>query len=168
MNAHSPIKLTDRQEQFCQQIAGGSSYTKAYRTVYGASQRQAESNGSRMMRSDRVQARIAQIRADNAATQRVTLPFLTAGLRRAGDLAERTGQASAMSQSYMGIAKLHGFLIDRQQVDLLVRKPSAEPSSPDEMDETEWLSRHGLNTIEHNPEGSSPEEIEKGIDKGGA
>jgi hypothetical protein len=42
----------------------------------------------------------------------------------------------------MGVAKLHGLLVDRQQVDLLVRRPSASPEAPDEMSEADWLAHH--------------------------
>lgn len=154
MNAHNlpsmPIRLTDRQEQFCQYILGGKAYSEAYRLAYGAGQRASESNGSRMMRNDRVTARIAQLRADADAAGRVSLPFLTGLLRRAYDVGERTNQSSAMAQAAMGMAKLHGFLIDKTQSELIIRRPSMEPSSPDEMTEEQWINQHAL-TLDHSP-----------------
>lgn len=142
MNVHLPIILTDRQEQFCQQILIGKSGAEAYRIAYGASQKASESNGSRLMASDRVQARIDQLRAFESAARRVSLPFLTGALYRVAGLAEGSGQHSAAVQALMGVAKLHGLLVDRQQVDLLVRRPSASPEAPDEMSEADWLAHH--------------------------
>lgn len=140
----APIILSDRQEQFCQQILSGKSKAEAYRIAYGAGQKVSEANGPRLMGSARVIARIAQLREDEAAAQRVSLPFLTRGLYRIAGKAEGSGQHAAAAQCYMGIAKLHGFLIDRQQVDLIVRKPSSSPTSPDEMSEEQWLAAHSI------------------------
>lgn len=131
--------------------------------AYGASPRVADANGSRMIAGAKVKARIAQIRAFDAAARRVTLPFLTAGLLRAAGLAEATAQPAALAQAYMGIAKLHGFLVDKQQIDVLVRRPSAEPSSPDEMSEEEWLAKHGIGQVVHSIEHDSTEQVEPSI-----
>ena len=166
MNAYAPIILGDRQEQFCQQFLAGKSQTEAYKIAYSAGQKVAEANASRLLRNARVVARIDQLRAQASAAQRVSLPFLSGLLIRAYEISERTNQGSAAAQAAMGLAKLHGFLIDRQQTELLIRKPSAEPLSPDEMSETEWLSQHGLNTIEHNPEPQGSKVLERGIEKG--
>jgi hypothetical protein len=51
------------------------------------------------------------------------------------------------------VAKLHGLLIDRQQTDVLIRKPSASPESPDDMAADEWLSQYAVtNQIAKEPE----------------
>jgi phage terminase small subunit len=144
MNAHTPIILGDRQEQFCQQILEGKSATEAYVIAYGVSRKSAEASGPRLSGNVRVQARIAQLRAFEAAARRVSLPFLTGALYRIADKAEGSGQHSAAVQAMMGVAKLHGLLIDRVQADLMVRRPSASPESPDEMSEEQWLALHGI------------------------
>jgi len=164
MNAHStptlPIRLTDRQEQFCQQILSGKSQAEAYRIAYGAGQKASEANGSRLIASDRVKARIEQLRQFEAAAQRVSLPFLTAGLYRIAGKAEEAGQHSAAVQAMLGVAKLHGFLIDRTQSELIVRAPSASPTSPDEMTEAQWLAAHSIAQATHSIEGElSPDSI---------
>jgi len=171
MNMHSPtipIKLTDRQEQFCQQILGAKSAAEAYRIAYGVGQKVSEAAGPRLLGSVRVKARIAQLREFESASQRVTLPFLTAGLYRAARLAEATSQPSAMAQALLGVAKLHGFLVDRQQLDVLVRRPSPSPESPDEMSEEQWLAAHSIpqvtTTIDLEPEGSEPSEYSISIE----
>jgi hypothetical protein len=148
MNVHAPIKLGDRQEQFCQQILSGKSYAEAYRIAYGASQSASEANGPRLIRSDRVQARIAQLRADWAAAERVTIPFLTRELFATAAEARAALQHGAAVSAYTTIGKMHGLLTDKLQVDVAIRKPSALPDSPDDMTETAWLESAGL-VIEH-------------------
>ena len=59
------------------------------------------------------------------------------------NLAILTKQASAAAQSVMGLAKLHGMIIDKTQVDALVRKPSPDPSAESEMSEDDWLAQYG-------------------------
>ncbi len=77
-------------------------------------------------------------------------------LLKAYDLGMAEKQASAASQAAMGIAKLHGYLIEKHQVDAIVRRPSALPDGPDEMSEADWLEQFGgAALIEHDPgEGS--------------
>jgi hypothetical protein len=140
MNGPAPIVLPDRQEQFCLAILGGDGPTEAYRKAYGRAPSVCSANGSRLLANARVKARIAQLRAFEAAARKIDLPFLTAGLLKAYDLGLATRQASAAAQAMMGVAKLHGFVIDRAQVDAVIRKPSLDPLSPDEMDESKWLS----------------------------
>ena len=138
------IRLPDRQERFCVLIVQGLSQTDAYLKAYNStSNAVAAVNSSRMIRRAKIKDRIAQLREEIDAAQRVSLPFLTRGLLRAAGLAEGSGNPAAMAQAYLGVAKLHGFLIDRQQVDLMVRRPSPSPESPDEMTEEAWLAAHG-------------------------
>lgn len=94
-----------------------------------------------------MQARLAQLQAERAAALKISVPFLTAELLAVARESRALGQGSAAAQAYMGIAKMHGFLVDRHQVDAFVRRPSASPESPDEMSEVEWMKTHGLITV---------------------
>jgi hypothetical protein len=85
--------------------------------------------------------------ADNAAAQSISVQSVTRMLVKTYDLAMAEKQASAAAQAALGVAKLHGLLIDRVQADLLIRKPSASPDGPDEMDADEWLSSYAGPTI---------------------
>ena len=62
--------------------------------------------------------------------------------------ARALGQGSAALQGYQLVAKLHGLLIDRQQTDVLIRKPSASPESPDDMDADAWLSQYASGVVQ--------------------
>ncbi len=163
MNAHAPIKLGDRQEQFCLLIVEGKSANQAYLAAYdGVKKTSAEACASRLLANAKVKARIEQIRADNAANSRVSVPFLTGLLMDAYRLGMSTKQSSAASQAVLGIAKLHGLLIDKQQVDMVIRKPSASPESPDDMSEAQWLGEFVQTPmIEHE---ASPSEASPTID----
>jgi hypothetical protein len=60
----------------------------------------------------------------------------------------------------MGVAKLHGLIVDRVQADVLVRKPANNPDSPDEMTAEAWLSDFGVTVIEHNSTATIPAQPE--------
>lgn len=153
MTAHSapplwkPIVLTDRQEQFCQQILIGKPATIAAQIAYGHSYGVAAVTGSRLLKSVKVTARIEQLRAHEAAAAKISVPFLTRELIATAQEARALAQQSAATAAYGLIAKLHGLIVDKVAIDAVVRKPSSEPASPDEMTESDWLRKHGL-TIE--------------------
>ena len=154
MNAHAPIVLGHKQEKFCQAVVRGLSATAAYREAYGVPQSQAESNGPRLMGNDRVKSRIAQIQHGEAAARKITLPYLTGLFFNAYELGMKLGQVSAASQSLANVAKMHGFMVDKTTVDLVLRRPSASPESPDEMLEDTWLAKYGQ-VIEHTAQSPS-------------
>jgi hypothetical protein len=54
------------------------------------------------------------------------------------------GQGSAAVAAMMGVAKLQGLLIDKVDLNAVVRKPSESPESPAEMSEAEWASAFGV------------------------
>ena len=150
-----PIILTERQEQFAQQILIGKAASTAYQIAYGVGIKAAEANGSRLIRSHKVAARIEQLRADHAAAVKITVPYLTRELIATAKEARAVAQYAAASGAYGLVAKMHGLLVDKVAVEHTVRKPSAEPLSPDEMSETDWLGKHGL-TIEGSVSDSLP------------
>lgn len=107
----------------------------------------AEAAASRSLRGVKVQARIAELRAERDAAARISVPFLTGELLRDAGLARKLGQLSAAVGALQLIAKMHGFLIDRHQAELIVRAPSASPETPDEMTEAQWLARHAAQPL---------------------
>jgi hypothetical protein len=140
----APIKLNARQEQFASEVANGVPASVAYAKVYAHDAHNCERQSVRLSKIVRVRERIFQLRTYNQAAARVTLPFLTRKLYEIADLAIGCEQYNAAQSAIMGVAKLHGFLVDRAQVELVLRKPAATPESPDEMDEASWLRDFGL------------------------
>ena len=68
---------------------------------------------------------------------------LTKMLLKTYDLAVSTKQASAAAQAVMGMGELHGLIVDRAQLEAVIRKPSESPDAPDTMSEDEWAETYG-------------------------
>ena len=118
----------------------------AYAMVYGQqlSKATCEANAARLLGSAKAKARRAELIAAKAAAMPISVEYLTReALATAGE-ARALGQGSAALQGYQLVAKLHGLLVDRVQADVLVRKPSASPDSPDDMAADEWLSQYAV------------------------
>jgi len=108
-------KLTAKQERFCEEYAVDSNGAQACIRA-GFSPRAAKEQASRLLTKDNVRVHIAELQAKHRARLDVTVESLTAELEEARTLAIANGQASAAVQATMGIAKLHGLLIDRAEV----------------------------------------------------
>ena len=108
-------KLNAKQERFCEEYAVDSNGAQACMRA-GYSPRAAKEQASRLLTKDNVRDRIAELQARHRARLDVTVASLTEELEEARTLAIANGQASAAVQATMGIAKLHGLLIDRAEV----------------------------------------------------
>ena len=62
-----------------------------------------------------VRRAIQDMQAELRERTKVTVASITGNLRAAYDLAAKNGHAGAMVQAEMGIAKLHGMLVDRTE-----------------------------------------------------
>jgi phage terminase small subunit len=157
-------KLKPAQELFLFLIVDqGFSATKAYTTAFPKSQlRSAEASASRLLRNAKVQTRkkemeVAKSLVVRAAT-RVTAGFITEKLQRVYDAAMESKQLAAASAAMMGIAKLHGLLVEKHQVDAIIRRPSLNSSGPDVLTELQWLQEFGP-IVEHTPELQDQSEV---------
>jgi hypothetical protein len=63
-----------------------------------------------------VKARCREIQEENSYAAQVTVGYISRELRRVYHLAVAEKQAAGATQALMGLAKLHGFLWDRQQI----------------------------------------------------
>jgi hypothetical protein len=146
-------KLKPRQEQFLWLVLEGVPQQRAYAEVYGQhlSENSCAASASKMLTVPKVIQRRNEIIAAKAARQPMTAEFLTRELVAVAGESRALGQGSAAVAAFMGIAKIQGLIIDRVQSDVLVRKPSATPESPDDMSPEEWLGEYTL-TIDHEPQ----------------
>jgi len=154
-------QLPVRHEQFLWLVVDGMVATHAYAKVYGEDKSRAvcEAAASRLLSSDKVKRRKAEIIAARHAAQPASIEFLTRELVAISGESRALGQGSAAVQAMMGVAKLHGLLVDRVQSDVLIRKPSASPTSPDELSAEQWLSEYAVTSqITKEPE-PEPAEI---------
>ena len=89
-----------------------------------------------------VQARITELHEQRAAISHVTLESLTAELLATADEARALEQPGAAVSAYTTIAKMHGMLIDKQQIDLtVISKPMASPTHEIDLSPEEWSRR---------------------------
>jgi len=150
-------RVNAKQEQFLWLLVDGQPQERAYAMVYGPakSREVCAANASRMLTNANVQARKAEIIAQRHAARPISVERLSADLLAIASESRALGQGSAAVAAVMGAAKLNGLIVDKVQQDVLVRKPSASPESPDEMSAEQWLGMVSGSlptplTIEHN------------------
>jgi DNA-directed RNA polymerase subunit RPC12/RpoP len=161
-------RIPVKQEQFLLLILEGMPGSHAYAEVYGQDKSKAvcEACASRLLSKAKVQARKAELMAARAARQPMTAAFLSGEALAVAHESRALGQGSAAVAAYQLVAKLNGLIVDKVQQDVLVRKPSASPESPDEMTAEEWMGMVSGSlqttdktlTIEHNQNEHGSEE----------
>ena len=105
-----------RHELFAQELAKGNTQAGAYRLAgYADTNRAGHKNASRMMTNDDIQARVAALQDVSAVAAGVTIASLTAKLEAAYDLAMAEKSPAAAVSAVLGIAKLHGLLVERSE-----------------------------------------------------
>ena len=121
--------LNNRQELFARAIAEGHSQKEAYERAgyHSESNNAAEANASRLIRNDKVRRRIAELRAEHAKRNAVSVDSLTKKLEVLYGLAFANKQTGAAVAAVGLMAKIHGFITDRAQVEhTVMRKPSRD------------------------------------------
>jgi hypothetical protein len=116
-----PALKNAKHERFCQNIVlaketrwtNGEAYSLA---GYSCDGNAAEACASRLLRSDKVQQRIAEIQAPVVRKAQVTVDSLVCELEANIKRADTLGQAGAINGAVALMAKLKGMLIDRTEV----------------------------------------------------
>jgi len=138
--------LTQKQENFVRKVAEGMPASRAYRHAgFAASGNSAEVLASRTLRKVQVAARLAEVRAEQAKRHEVTIDSLAREFDENRAHALRVDQVGAAVQATAMKAKLFGFMVDRQQVQVehTLRKPSADENAPAEMSLEDWQAKYG-------------------------
>ncbi|RWG82877.1 MAG: Terminase small subunit [Mesorhizobium sp.] len=154
-----------RHENFVQNIIEGMPASRAYILAgYQARGNAAEVNAARLLRNAQVASRIAELRARQARRLDITVESVTRMLiedRAAALAAKQMGAAVAAS---MNLAKLHGLIVDKSEVESVVRKPMREPAQVRQMTLEEWQRRFAPQPSNPQPEDSeliaAPEKAE--------
>ena len=105
------IKLTPKQEKFCQVYIETGNASEAYRQAYNASRTKPEVvavKASQMLANGKIAVRIDALRALHQKRHEITVDDLVAELEEARKLAFETEKAAAAVQATMGKAKLLG------------------------------------------------------------
>ena len=116
------IKLTPKQEKFCQVYIETGNASEAYRQAYNASRTKPEVvavKASQMLANGKVAVRIDALRALHQKRHEITVDDLVKELEEARKLALETDKAAAAVQATMGKAKLLGLVVEKQETNIV-------------------------------------------------
>ena len=111
------MKLTAKQEKFCQGVAEGLSYSDAYRDAYNTKNMKAETINKRaceLLKNRYITGRVEELKKRALKRHDLTVDDIVNELEEARNLAQRLGQSSAMVSASMGKAKLFGMIVDKK------------------------------------------------------
>ena len=112
------IKLTPKQEKFCQVYIETGNASEAYRQAYNTEKMKPESvnsKGYQLLQQVQITARLDELRAEHKKRHEITVDTLVAELEEARKLAFETDKAAAAVSATMGKAKLLGLVVDKQE-----------------------------------------------------
>jgi hypothetical protein len=151
-------RVKPRQEQFLWLVIEGVSATKAYGEVYGnANERSCAASASKLLAVPNMVKRRNELIAAKVARQPVSAAFLSQEALATAAESRALGQGSAAVAAYALVAKLHGLIVDRAITDVLVRKPSSIPDSPDTMTADEWMGTYLIEGEKAEPQTTADE-----------
>jgi phage terminase small subunit len=112
-------KLTPKQEKFCQLFVETGNAAESYRQSYNVTSKPnvVYVKASELLNSGSISVRVSEIRAELAASKKITLETLLGELEEARKIAleSESPQTSAAVSATMGKAKLLG--LDKQVID---------------------------------------------------
>lgn len=139
--------LSARQEAFAVHVATGMTHAEAYRAAgYEAQGDSVYEASSRLAKKSRVQSRVDQVRSriDQArakavaSTMIVTAQTVSEMLAEAFRDAKKWKQSGAQVAAAMGLAKVHGLLVDKTED--VTRRATRNPDAPIEIDVDHWVN----------------------------
>ena len=110
------IKLTPKQEKFCQVYIETGNASEAYRQAYNAEKMRPDTVNNKaygLLQKGGIRARLDELRAEHKKRHEITVDTLVAELEEARKLAFETEKAAAAVQATMGKAKLLGLVVDK-------------------------------------------------------
>ena len=116
------IKLTPKQEKFCQVYIETGNASEAYRQAYNTEKMKPESvnsKGYQLLQQVQITARLDELRAEHKKRHEITVDTLVAELEEARKLAFETEKAAAAVQATMGKAKLLGLVVEKQETNVV-------------------------------------------------
>ena len=114
------INLTPKQEAFALAYVETGNQSEAYRMAYDVGENTKPETvwkrASELMADGAVAGRVSELKAQAAERLMVTVESLTRELDEARVLAKEVANPAAMTGATMGKAKLHGLLVEKQEV----------------------------------------------------
>jgi phage terminase small subunit len=136
-------KLTIKQEKFCLAYMETGNASEAYRRAYNASgMKEATINvkASELLKNGKVAVRVRDLASAHAQRHEITIDSLTEMLKADRELARTEKKSADAIAAVMAIAKLHGMVVEKKNVDVNAdhkHHHSAEPLS----ESAHWLAR---------------------------
>lgn len=122
------MKLSDKHEMFCQEyMVNGFNATAAYKKIYQVSDKQAESNGSRLMGNDKIKTRLDELKKETQQYYQITKEELLNDLKDIKNSNKGVRDGIAMKAIEI-ISKMSGFDAPLKQ-DITI---SEQPLLPDD------------------------------------
>ena len=116
------IKLTPKQEKFCQVYIETGNASEAYRQSYNTAKMKPETvnrTAKQLLDNRKIAARLDELREEHAKRHEITVDTLVAELEEARKLAFETDKAAAAVSATMGKAKLLGLVVDKQETNIV-------------------------------------------------
>jgi ATP phosphoribosyltransferase len=131
--------LTARQLKFCLLIVEGETQARAYAKAgyKTTSKGVTEVNACRLLKNAQVQQQIALLQANAATRSAISVESVTRNVMRIADKAEADGQWSSAWGAHALVARLHGLITDKKEVEV-THRPAPLPTKAIELDESDW------------------------------
>jgi hypothetical protein len=133
--------LSQRELTFAHNIVAGMKLQDAMLDAGYTHQMATSGAAAKIQRQPAFQAELAKIRAGMARRLNITLDSLVLDLIADREAARTADQPATAATITMSIAKLLGFLADKQQLDItIINKPLATPGKSYLMTPDEWIA----------------------------
>ena len=125
------MSLNARQERFVQSLVAEGMNAIAYKAAgYKGLGNTAEVGAAEILRNPQVKIRLAEVQAEHAERAAITVDDLVDKLAHLYSIAVEDCQTAAGVQAIMGIGRLLGLVIDRQELRAeVIRKPASDPDA---------------------------------------
>lgn len=113
------MTLTQKQEAFAQAYHETGNASEAYRRAYNAENMKEETiwrKAKEVADNGKVTARISELQKRAQQRHDITIDTLTEMLKEDRELARNLEQTSAAVSAVMGLAKIHGLILDKAQI----------------------------------------------------
>lgn len=113
------LDLTPKQEAFAQAYLETGNASEAYRRAYDVSPESkpntVEKRACELLKNGKVAGRLAVLQERARKRHDITIDTITEMLKADRELARENNQSSAAVNAVMGMAKLHGLLVDKSE-----------------------------------------------------
>ncbi|MDX8483162.1 terminase small subunit [Mesorhizobium sp. VK24D] len=151
------ILRNPRHERFAQGLAKGLSGKAAYvEAGYRSTGNAAEVGAAKLVRNDKIAARVAELQARQVRRLDVTVESIVAELEEARAAALDHKQLAAAVAASLGKAKLLGLIVDRAEVESVIRKPMREPGQVEQMSLEQWQEKFAPKLLDQQSGNGSP------------